>query len=65
MEKTLLPGYKIPWVLFLALPQTGFVTPWKSLQLSEAVSPLCAWDADTNMLQAQVRRLNARSHPPR
>lgn len=42
MEKTLLPGYKIPWVLFLALPQTGFVTPWKSLQLSEAVSPLCA-----------------------
>lgn len=42
MEKTIVPGYQIPWVLFLALPQTGFVTPWKFLQLSEAVFPLCA-----------------------
>lgn len=42
MEKTVVPGYQIPWVLFLALPQTGFVTPWKFLQLSEAVFPLCA-----------------------
>lgn len=42
MEKTLVPGCEIPGILFLALPQTGFVTPWKSRQRSETVFLICA-----------------------
>lgn len=68
MGKTPLPCYQIGWVLFLALPQTGFVTPWKSLHLSDTVLwgffSFVLWDGDKNMFQVQVRRLNIHSPPP-
>lgn len=42
MGKIPVPCYQIGWVLFLALPQTDFVTPWKSLHLSDTVFFICA-----------------------